>query len=69
MRAGALIVFDPPSRGAMYRVFRPKEGHRPLYRFSPGESREPIEDLLARQLRVAEYLPIEKYQPVDLDPR
>ena len=59
MKAGVLLVTNPPAPGAAYRVFRPVEGHRRFYRFTLGESRAPTEEDLERQLRVAEYLPTE----------
>lgn len=69
MKAGALVVANPLASWASSRVFRPKTGHRRLYRFAAGESREPSDEQLERQLRVAEYLPTEKHEPRDLDPR
>lgn len=69
MRAGSLVVANPQASWATSRVFRPKVGHRRLYRFAQGESRDPSNEQLERQLRVAEYLPTEKYRPADFDPR
>ncbi|MDB4916813.1 MAG: hypothetical protein JWM95_4457 [Gemmatimonadetes bacterium] len=47
---------DPPAPWAEGRVFRPLEGWWRHYNFRPGESHEPTDGALARQLRHAGYL-------------
>lgn len=56
MRAGELIVADPPVAWATSRVFRPREGHRRLYRLREPSDRLTDDATLARQLAAAEYL-------------
>jgi hypothetical protein len=63
MRAGKLIVANPPVPWATSRVFRPREGPRRLYTFAKGESRAPEPVALEQQLRAAEYLPTESFDP------
>lgn len=57
---GKMVVANPPTAWATFRVFRPEVGQRPLYYFKPGETRamEPV--LLEQQLERAEYLPTHK---------
>lgn len=69
MSKGAFVVANPPAAWATCRVFRPKEGMRRLYYFKPGETRSPDRVGLERQLSVAEYLPAQKYEAPNLDPR
>lgn len=69
MRAGQMIVANPPAPWATFRVFRPQDGFRRLYYFKPGEPRAPDGAELERQLRRAEWLPAQKYEPVHQDPR
>lgn len=64
-----MIAADPPAPWATARVFRPKAGHKRLYRFKVGESREPADGLLAAQLLQSDYLPAEKYDPSGRAPR
>jgi hypothetical protein len=69
MTKGAWAFANPPAPWATCRIFRPKEGMRRLYYFKPGETRAPDGAELERQLRVAEYLPAQRYEPQNLDPR
>lgn len=57
MREGRTSYADPPAGRATSHIFRPPEGCKRHYTFTPGESREPTDDALARQLRSAGYLP------------
>lgn len=68
MRDGSLIAATPPASWATSHVFEPKAGHRRLYRFGAGESREPREQLLRVQLERAEYLPSEPPHSLSEDP-
>jgi hypothetical protein len=54
---------------ATSRVFVPEAGSRRLHRFKPGESRALEPELLAQQLRSAEYLPTEPPGQTVRDPR
>jgi hypothetical protein len=69
MAKGVWAFANPPAPWATCRIFRPKEGMRRLYYFKPGEPRAPDGAELERQLRVAEYLPAQKYQAPKMDPR
>jgi hypothetical protein len=57
MRAGKLIVADPPAPWATSRVFRPATGYRRLFRIEAPADREIDSTTLARQLARAEFLP------------
>jgi hypothetical protein len=69
MKDGTMHASNPPASWAKSRVFRPQKGLRRLYRFSRGESREPTESELQRQLATAEYLAAEKYDSAIRQPR
>jgi hypothetical protein len=63
MSNGRTVIANPPVSWATIRLFRPKEGHRRIYTFAPGEARSPTDEALERQLRSAGYLPTQKYDP------
>lgn len=69
MRGGKLMVADPPVPWATSRVFRPREGHRRLYRIQDAADRATDEATLRRQLAAAEYLPTMETGTKDQDPR
>jgi hypothetical protein len=69
MRDGKIIAADPPAAWATARVFRPRRGHRRLYRLKTPEDRRTDEATLHRQLRAAEYLPTMPFGGKDQDPR
>jgi hypothetical protein len=69
MRDGKMVVANPPTAWAKFRVFRPEQGQRRLYYFKPGESRAPEPALLEQQLQRAEYLPSRSVEAPPLDPR
>jgi hypothetical protein len=69
MRAGQLIAANPPAAWATSRVFRPKLGHRRLYRLRAPEDRQTDEATLRRQLAASEYLPTMPVGGSDQDPR
>jgi hypothetical protein len=69
MRGGKLIVANPPVPWATSRVFRPRKGHRRLYRLSTPEDRQTDGATLRRQLQRADYLPTMPAGAVDQDPR
>lgn len=52
---------DPPAAWATGRTFRPQEGWKRHYTFTPGEDRTPTEEALRRQLAAAGYLAHEKF--------
>ena len=52
-----------PSSKATTRVFVAANGVKKAYRFTPGEIHELSESRLAAQLRTAEYLGSEKFDP------
>lgn len=69
MRRGKFIFANPPATWADTRVFRPREGHKRLYRFTSPADRAIDDATLIRQLRGAAFLPAEPaYVPVT-DPR
>lgn len=53
---------------ARYRVFVPKEGMRRAYPFQSRDHRGITEAELARQLRSAEYLAAERFDPSSISP-
>jgi hypothetical protein len=69
MRGGKLIVANPPVSWATSRVFRPRKGHRRLYRLVTPADRLTDEATLRRQLARADYLPTMPAGSVDQDPR
>jgi hypothetical protein len=69
MAEGMMHAGNPPASWAKSRVFRPVKGHRRLYRFAKGDSREPTEEQLKRQFEAAEYLETEKFDPGERMPR
>ena len=69
MRAGKLIVANPPAAWATSRVFRPAKGHRRLYRIRDTADRATDEATLRRQLAAADYLPTVPAGAKDQDPR
>jgi hypothetical protein len=69
MRGGKLIVANPPASWATSRVFRPRKGHRRLYRLATPADRQTDEATLRRQLAGADYLPTMPAGAVDQDPR
>lgn len=69
MHDGAMVVANPPAAWATFRVFRPEQGQRRLYRFRTGEGRAPEPALLALQLERAEYLPSGPAHEPAPDPR
>lgn len=69
MAKGVMVAANPPVPWATFRVFRPREGTRRLYYFKTGEPRTPDGAELERQLRMAEWLPAERYEAPNLDPR
>lgn len=62
-------VANPPAPWAWFRVFRPEQGPRRLYYFTPGETRAPDGAELERQLRRAEYLSSGPAHQPAADPR
>jgi hypothetical protein len=69
MRAGKLIVGDPPKEWATTRVFRPRKGYRRLFRLKTPADRAFDEETLRRQLAAADYLPTMAPGATDQDPR
>jgi hypothetical protein len=69
MREGKMVVANPPTAWATFRVFRPEQGQRRLYYLKSGESRRPEPALLEQQLQRAEYLPTGPGHAPPADPR
>jgi hypothetical protein len=69
MRDGRWVYANPPASWAAYRLFRPAEGQRRLYRFTAGEPRAPDGAELERQLRRAEFMPSQPVRTFQGDPR
>jgi hypothetical protein len=68
MRDGDMIVADPPTAGAMFRVFRPETGQQRVYWLRPGENRAPEAPLLERQLRGADFLRTASQRADEVEP-
>ena len=67
--AGKLKATTPPSTRATARVFVSESGVRKLCRFKRNESRVLSDARLAEQLRRAEYLATERFNPRDRQAR